>query len=136
MLHHDFSTEWNEFPGECQDANSKTFDTWKIDSDRYGTIALDKCKPLCQGLKPCVACQCYDYGGEFDPNNRACKVLTADHADPAVMNGVTLDHFKGDLYTSISYPTKGNVNGGWNRLFTCHVKPLGKTFNFNSPIRN
>ena len=94
-------------------------------------ITLDKCKPLCQALEPCVACQCYDTFGSPDPTNSNCKVLTPDNADPVVMNGLTLDHFKSVSFTSNSYPTKGNIKGGWNRLYTCHVKPLGKTFNSN-----
>ena len=135
-----FFVGWTEFQGECQDENSKTFDIWisrrdqDRDWDRYGFIPLDKCKPLCHALKPCVACQCYDKhqaGGMVDPRNNYCKVLTADDADPAVMNGLTLEHSKSALFTSNSYPTKGNIVGGWNRLFRCHVKPLGKTVNSN-----
>ena len=123
--------EWTEFQGECQDVNSKTFETWKIDESLLGKIPLDKCKLLCQALEPCVACQCYDAFGSPDPTNSNCKVLTADNADPAVMNGLTLERFKSAVFTSNSYPSKGNIKGGWNRLYTCHVKPLSKIFNFN-----
>ena len=135
FLHHDFFVEWTEFSGGCRDENNKEFDTWRIDSDRYGKIPLDKCKPLCQALEPCVACQCYDANGYPDPRNNYCRVLTADDADPAVMNGVTLEHEPGQYYTSKSYPTKGDLygNNGWAKLYSCHVKPLGKNFNSNWP---